>query len=119
MTEELSEFGRAGVEGETFRSEDCTASDVIFQVFRKFVSISRGWVCKDMWRYSKADEGGSCGDELSGDSWGDKVDRYQLLPLGCGWFGRCRGTRLRWCLYDASKWSMWVGVSLGTRGGRG
>ena len=117
MEEELSKFGRAGVEWEAFRPEDCTTSEVVCHVFRKFISISQGWVSKDMWRYSKADEGGSCGDELSGDSWCDEVDRYQLLPLGGGWFGRCRSARLRWCLYDTSKWSKWVGVSLVARRG--
>ena len=118
MAKELSKFGRAGVEWEAFRPEACTTSEVVCHVFRKFISISQGWVSKDMWWYNKADEGGSCGDELSGDSWCDEVDRYQLLPLGGSWFGRCRSAKLWWCLYDTSNWSKWVGVKLGTRGGR-
>ena len=29
---------------------------MVCHVFRKFISISQGWVGKDMWRHSKADE---------------------------------------------------------------
>ena len=40
MTEELSEFGRAGVEWELFCPEDCAAREAVFQVRRELVSIS-------------------------------------------------------------------------------
>ena len=117
VAEKLSELRRAGVEWEAFCLESCTAREVILQVFREFIAISRSWYSKDMRRYSNADKGGSCGNELRGDSWCDEVDWYQLLPLGGSWLGRCWSARLRWCLYDASKWSKWVGVNRGARGG--
>jgi hypothetical protein len=40
VAEELSKFGWAGVEWESFRPEDCTAREAVFQVFRKLISIS-------------------------------------------------------------------------------
>ena len=121
VAEELSELRRAGVEWEAFCPEDCTASEVVLQVFREFIAISRSWYSKDMRRYSNADKGGSCGNELRGDSWCDEVEWYQLLPLGGSWFGRCWSARLLWCLNSASNrarcmGSVWV---LGGEGGKG
>ena len=40
VAEELSKFGWAGVEWESFRPKDCTARETVFQVLRELVSIS-------------------------------------------------------------------------------
>ena len=82
VAEKLSKFGRAGIEWEAFRPEDCTPSEVVFQVFCEFIAIEQSWVSQDMRRYGNADEGGSCGDELRSDSWRDEIDWYQLLLVG-------------------------------------
>ena len=116
VAEKLSELRRAGVEWEAFCPENTTSREVILHVFREFIAIVQRWVSQDMRRYGNADERGSCGDELRGDSWGDEIDWYQFLLLGGSWSGRCWSARLRWCLNNASNWARWVGVNLGTRG---
>ena len=102
VAEKLSKLSRAGVEREAFCSENGTSREVILHVFREFIAIAQSWVSQDMRRYGNADERGSCGDELRGDSWCDEIDWYQLMLLGGSWFERGWSARLRWCLNNAS-----------------
>ena len=102
VAEKLSKLSRAGVEREGFCPENSTSRKVILHVFREFVAIAQSWVSQDMRRYGNADERGSCGDELRGDSWCDEIDWYQLLLLEGSWFGCCWSARLQWCLNNAS-----------------
>ena len=68
VAEVLSKFGWAGVEWEAFRPEDCAASDVVCHVFHELISISQGWVGRNMRWYSDTIKGSSCRNVLSGDS---------------------------------------------------
>ena len=48
VAEELSKFGWAGVLWESFRPEDCTAREAVFQVLHKLISIAEDWISGDM-----------------------------------------------------------------------